>query len=286
MKARMSLMGLYDYDNTILDDLAVPEGLDVSILKDNLLIECGYREILYPRPDFFKMALRAWVRKNIGIWAELYDTTLYEYNPIENYDRKEDNTYIRTDNLKQKNSGTDSTEYSGTDSTEYSGTDSTEYSGTDSTEYSGKDITQDSGTDSTQNSGSDTTLNKAHAFNTSGLADSNSSTLTNGLKQDVTHGKKTELEHGQKIELEYGQKIELEHGQKIELEHGQKIELEHGLTIDNTGTQTNKEVIYAHGNIGTVSTQDMIKQQREVVEFNVYDYIIRDFQKRFILGIY
>ena len=270
MRARMSLMGLYDYDNTILDDLAVPDGLDVSILKDNLLIECGYREILYPRPDFFKTALRAWVRKNIGIWAELYDTTLYEYNPIENYDRKEDNTYTRTDNLKQKNSGTDSTEYSGTDSTEYSGK--------DTTQNSGKDITQDSGTDSTQNSGSDTTLNKAHAFNTSGLSDSNSSTLTNGLKQDVTHGKKTELEHGQKIELE--------HGQKIDLEHGQKIDLEHGLTIDNTGTQTNTELIYAHGNIGVMSTQDMIKQQREVVQFNIYDYIIRDFQKRFILGIY
>ena len=262
MRARMSLMGLYDYDNTILDDLAVPEGLDVSILKDNLLIECGYREILYPRPDFFKMALRAWVRKNIGIWAELYDTTQYEYNPIENYDRKEDNTYVRTDDLTMTNSGKDTTQNSGKDITQNSGT----------------DTTQNSGTDSTQNSGSDTTLNKAHAFNTSGLTDSNSSTLSNGLKQDLTYG--------QKVELEHGQKIELEHGQKIELEHGQKVELEHGHVIDNTGTQTNHEDIYAHGNIGVMSTQDMIKQQREVVQFNIYDYIISDFQKRFILGIY
>ena len=270
MRARLSLMGLYDYDTSILDPLEVPEGLDVDILKENLLVECGYREVLYPRPDFFKQALRAWVRKNLPIWSELYETTQYEYNPIENYDRKEDNTYTRTDDLHETNRGTDSTQNSGKDITQ----------------NSGKDITQNSGTDSTQNSGSDTTLNKAHAFNTQGLSDSNSSILTNGLKQDVTHGQKVELEHGQKVELEHGQKVDYTHGQKVELEHGQKVDITHGHIVDNTGTQQNKEIIYAHGNIGVMSTQDMIKQQREIVQFNIYDYIINDFQKSFILGIF
>lgn len=43
---------------------------------------------------------------------------------------------------------------------------------------------------------------------------------------------------------------------------------------------------HMYGNIGVTSTQDMIKQEREVSEFNMYAKIISDFQKRFCLMIY
>ena len=40
------------------------------------------------------------------------------------------------------------------------------------------------------------------------------------------------------------------------------------------------------GNIGITTTQQMIKEEREVNEFNIYDYIINDFKQRFCLLIY
>lgn len=50
----------------------------------------------------------------------------------------------------------------------------------------------------------------------------------------------------------------------------------------DTGTITRVE----QGNIGVTSTQQLIREQRDVVQFNVMDYIIADFKKRFCLLIY
>lgn len=40
------------------------------------------------------------------------------------------------------------------------------------------------------------------------------------------------------------------------------------------------------GNIGTTTTQQMIQAQRDIVAFNIVDYIINDFTKRFCVGVY
>lgn len=40
------------------------------------------------------------------------------------------------------------------------------------------------------------------------------------------------------------------------------------------------------GNIGVTSSQDLIKQEREVAMFNIIDYIVGSFKKRFCLLIY
>lgn len=42
----------------------------------------------------------------------------------------------------------------------------------------------------------------------------------------------------------------------------------------------------SHGNIGVTTTQKMIREERDVVNFNIYYYIINDFASRFLLGVY
>ena len=49
-------------------------------------------------------------------------------------------------------------------------------------------------------------------------------------------------------------------------------------TIDTLRTE--------QGNIGTTSTQSLILEQRDVVKFNIIDYIIREFKDRFCLKLY
>lgn len=52
-------------------------------------------------------------------------------------------------------------------------------------------------------------------------------------------------------------------------------------TEDN-GTITREE----SGNIGMTMTQEMIQRQREIVQFNLYDYIARQFIHQFCLSVY
>ena len=53
-----------------------------------------------------------------------------------------------------------------------------------------------------------------------------------------------------------------------------------------TDTGTIKHERTEQGNIGLTSTQQLIKEQREVVELNLMDVIIKDFIQRFCLGVY
>jgi hypothetical protein len=52
----------------------------------------------------------------------------------------------------------------------------------------------------------------------------------------------------------------------------------------DTGTINHERT--EQGNIGLTSTQQLIKEEREVDQFNIYDYIINDFRQRFCLALY
>lgn len=98
MKGTLSLWGLYQTDQTILDTLQLPEGLDADLAKTTILYECAELEILYPEPSFLKMLIEVWSKKELPTWQRFYNAALLEYNPIENYDRKEDWTENETGN--------------------------------------------------------------------------------------------------------------------------------------------------------------------------------------------
>ena len=84
--AFLDLIGMYNYDPTVLDGLVYPAGLDPETLKDNILMESAEQELIYSNIDFMKQAVASWSYKQLHVWQELYDTTQYEYNPIWNKD--------------------------------------------------------------------------------------------------------------------------------------------------------------------------------------------------------
>ena len=85
-KARLSILALYKYDDTIFDAFSVPDGLDRQTIVDNILMECAELETVYPDAEFIKGAIASWSAMMAPVWQELYDTTQYEYNPIWNKD--------------------------------------------------------------------------------------------------------------------------------------------------------------------------------------------------------
>ena len=70
----------------------------------------------------------------------------------------------------------------------------------------------------------------------------------------------------------------------------------YGETINKTGGLTHGEQVqtssdgehelHAHGNIGVTTTQKLIREQRSIDLFNVYDIIIEDFKMRFCILVY
>lgn len=55
-------------------------------------------------------------------------------------------------------------------------------------------------------------------------------------------------------------------------------------TTDRTGQEIYKN--YTHGNIGVTSSQQMIQEEREVADFDIYYYIAMKFEDEFTIPIY
>ena len=121
MPATMSVAGMYNFDNTILEPIidAMPVDDIKDALRDMLLAECAELEVIYPAPSVFKTILNAWCVYRKKMWLDMWNTTNLEYNPINNYDRTETET-IKTDRTgKANNSGSNTNTHS--DSTNITG---------------------------------------------------------------------------------------------------------------------------------------------------------------------
>ena len=55
---------------------------------------------------------------------------------------------------------------------------------------------------------------------------------------------------------------------------------------DENSSRNNTRTGRAYGNIGVTTTQQMIEAERNVVKFNIIDYIVEEFKQRFCLLIY
>lgn len=201
---RLTLIGLYNYDSTLFDNLTLPEGYDKPTFIDSLLLEHGEKCVMYTDIDFMKYSIGAISRKWANELTRIYDALTAEYDPISNYDRHEeikdsrgkkfnekteaDYTDARTDNLQNKRTAdlqdqrtagltyTDSQTVAGTTEREVSAYDSSSYApsekntynnGTSTKTETGLDTVKTSGTDTIDNTG---TSNTRHAGT---LADKN-----------------------------------------------------------------------------------------------------------------
>lgn len=123
-RATLSLLGLYQYDNTIFNELVLPVGMDKQVYINNLLMETAEMEVLFSNPTTMRSVIGIWSSAHLDSWTKMWNTTKLEYNPIENYDRQEDWTDNNKTNSKVqskdvgtgKNHSTDISKAAGFDS--------------------------------------------------------------------------------------------------------------------------------------------------------------------------
>ena len=129
-KATLSVMGIYNYYDSLFDGFRIPANMEIEDqdvkqdIIDTICIESAGLEVLYPEPEVFKFAIEKWTNLNFKIWDELQATRLYEYNPIWNKDGTVTETETRDlsgsktgtslKNLQAATSGSESTTGGGT----------------------------------------------------------------------------------------------------------------------------------------------------------------------------
>lgn len=84
------------FDPTLFDSLQLPEGVDKKLVINCILERHGNAALAHPDPEWAKHYIGTWSARRLPIWQKLDATLHLEYNPIENYDRKEDIEEKRT----------------------------------------------------------------------------------------------------------------------------------------------------------------------------------------------
>lgn len=91
----LSIMGMYEYDNSLFDGLDVPtytdknnvvHVVDKTKVIQSILLNCAELEILYQNLDTMKLAIGVWSAAEQDTWKKMYATVMMEYNPLWNVD--------------------------------------------------------------------------------------------------------------------------------------------------------------------------------------------------------
>lgn len=86
---RLTLIGMYNFNNSLFSNLLLPEGLENEIFIDTLLMKYGECPLISPDLDYMLLAIGAWSRKWYDNIDRMVKAITAEYNPIHNYDRNE-----------------------------------------------------------------------------------------------------------------------------------------------------------------------------------------------------
>lgn len=220
--AMLSILALYNWDNTLFNDLNVPEGMDKNNIIDNILFECAELSLLYTDPAFMKRAIKQWSDKEQNVWTKLFATENFDYNPIWNVDgtvtEKETVERDRTNDIDRSTATAEAAHEATSDDTDQTTTDSV--TGYNSTSW------QD---------------------HTKSVIDSDRDITTNSTRNISGTDNVDEAE---------------------------SEDVERNLETRRTG------------NIGITTTQQMIREERDVALFNTIEFITTSFKKRFCIMVY
>lgn len=278
--AVMSLMGLYNYDETLLDGLienlpnknGIPADypnsyytdvtIDSDTVVENLLVECAEFEILYADFNALKRIIKIWSAKEKPVWQKMFNTVCYKYNPIWNKDGKSTWTESQTGTGNKTETETGTKTGKGSSSI------------TDDFTSASETTNKTTGNGSNTRSGTDETTGKVSAYNSTDFQNREQS---NSTSNETNNSESTENFTGTGTVTNKGEKINNSSSDETS-------NVSRETKDSNNGTTTHEQ--NDTGNIGVTMTQDMITAEREIAVFNIIDFIINDFKERFCLLIY
>lgn len=252
--AWLSIMGMYNSNINVFEGFQVPQGLDRQTAIDTIILNCAELEVVYPTIDIMRYAITNWSKRNQPVWQKLWDTVTVKYNPIWNVDGIVEETETR--DLTNTKTGTNTDGYERRNT----GTETLDNTKTETgTETFNKTVTAE---------GSITS--KVKGYNETAWVDSEQSVPDTEDHDDTTRTPNiTQTDDTTRTP---------------DLTETNEGHTTFGETYTDKGkvTHTTKRT----GNIGVTMTQDMLKAEREVAMFDIYEKIMISFKKEFCLMIY
>ena len=267
--AKITLFSMYRYMQQLGDDLfsgfSLPEGVDRDTAINTILMNGGEYEVIYPDPDFMKFSIHTWSDKWYHTISRWYAAISQEYDPLENYNRTEEQT--RTPDLEKKRTA---------DLERKRTADLTRERTADLTDERTPDLTYERTPDLLDtNAGTVTEETQRSAYDSSSY-EPDEKRITTPENTIATTGTDTNTETGTETTTHTGTDTNTETGTDTNTETGTD-------TITETGTE--KTEIHAFGNIGTMTSQQMLGAEIQIAEWSLYDSIARLFLQEYVIPV-
>ena len=302
MGMAVTLLTLYNHSHGLFSKLDLPPRLTRDTMVNSILMECGEFQVIYPNPEVMRDMIGIWSARNIVRWSQMVETTHYTYNPLYNYDRTEEhviqqNSYERSSNgtLNKSKTSTENETNDGftekineTGSGESHTTETRTPNLTDTNEYNSAE--EYGYSDSTK--GDVKKYRSGYNAPTEVLVERDNTDMITSRSGDTKHtGNDTLKRTGREtIQTDYNQSGEREVVTGNDRLVKGNSDGTNTTTISNSAKNARNAVDYesikAYGNIGVTTTQHMIQEQREVIDYNVYDIIVQEFKRQFCIMVY
>ena len=272
--SKMTLIGMYNWDDTIFSELLLPTGIDKDLFINSLLLQGGEFEVLYPDPNFMKNAIKIWGIKWFRTFAEWYKGTQAKWNPIYNYDRYED---ARDDGYRN---------YSSTNTADYTDKRTAALKDKHVTDLEEKNTVdlQDKNTlgntDTTSQIKKSETEHQVAAYDSSTYQPSSKDIIDNGDSKVEHTGTVTTNKTGTDATKTKGTDT---------IDHtGTDIMNHSGTLSDIEGKDNNTNVRKAHmyGNIGVTTSAAMLKEFYDIAQWNLYEHMSDVFASELLIPVY
>lgn len=272
--SKMTLIGMYNWDDTIFSELVLPTGIDKDLFINSLLLQSGEFEVLYPDPNFMKNAIKIWGMKWFRTFAEWFKGTQAEWNPIYNYDRYEDARDDGYRNYSSKNTA---------DYTDKRTADLKDERTLDLHDNRTKDITDKNtfgNTDTTSQTKKSETEHQVAAYDSSTYQPSSKDIIDNGDSKVEHTGTVTVNSNGTDDLAQTGTDKNVTSGTDT-MNHS-------GTLSDIEGKDNNTNVRKAHmyGNIGVTTSAAMLKEFYDIAQWNLYEHISDVFASELLISVY
>lgn len=301
MLARITLLALYDYDESLFDGLELPNGISKENVVNATLDKGAIFGCIYTNPIFLKKYIEAWSKRHYSMFQRWIDVINSEYDPIRDYyiDRKrniignevkegkEELSEVKTGKLDSNETYDRSRTVSELEECENEKIEN-EIKDYDETNYNERKINESKGKEgNTNNTSSGTTEEKVSAFDstdysprTMTITNSNDNGTNN--ESEITNG--TIDDGGGKQVDEVNKKNTTESGvikdNVIEGISDVSITNENtsGATKNDNTINENKDTSESlHENViatkGERSIQDLIKEEIELAKFEICEKI-------------
>lgn len=207
----INLWRLQNQNEFYFNDIVLDERLNKEDLYNMILTEYMNMLVLYANPQLFKTTVKLFFLKNKDRISDLIDTTVLNYDPLENYSTVETGKLDRT--------GT-------------------------------KGFTQaDNRTENIMREGDTTSTHYVSAFN-------------NIQGEDVEQSRDV---------IKAKEKV---------------VDNENYTSAQDTNTKDNEETRDTKKGITNLTYQDLVEKQRKVVQFSIYEWILKEFAKDLLVAIW